>query len=105
IEKYKDLFSPEMKALLYVVNIESPAQVEIEGITFVLIPLVQGVPWNEAIDELALEKSDFKGQSSADKLVTLLDELKTYKPKYPVTPLTDVVAGATDVKREGWGAV
>ncbi|MCG7996417.1 MAG: hypothetical protein JAZ06_13455 [Candidatus Thiodiazotropha taylori] len=105
IEKYKDLFSPEMKALLYVVNIESPAQVEIEGITFVLIPLVQGVPWNEAIDELALEKSDFKGQSSADKLVTLLDELKTYKPKYPVAPLTDVVAGATDVKREGWGAV
>ncbi|MCG7866641.1 MAG: hypothetical protein JAY74_09745 [Candidatus Thiodiazotropha taylori] len=105
IDKYKDLFSPEMKALLYVVNIESPAQVEIEDVTFVLIPLVQGVPWNEVLDELALEKSDFKGQSSADKLVTLLDELKTYKPKYPVTPLTDVVAGATDVKREGWGAV
>ena len=33
IEKYKDFFAPEMKALLYVVNIESPAQVEIEGIT------------------------------------------------------------------------
>jgi hypothetical protein len=57
------------------------------------------------IDELALEKSDFKGQSSADKLVTLLDELKGYKPKYPTTPLADVLAGATDVTREGWGAV
>ncbi|MEJ2622880.1 MAG: hypothetical protein P8163_22390 [Candidatus Thiodiazotropha sp.] len=105
IEKYKALFSPEMKALIYVVNIDSPAQVEIEGITFVLIPLVQGVPWNEVLDELALEKSDFKGQSSADKLVTLLDELKGYKPKYPSAPLADVLAGATDVKREGWGAV
>jgi hypothetical protein len=105
IEKYKALFSPEMKALLYVVNIEAPAQVEIEGITFILIPLVQGVPWNETIDELALEKSDFKGQSSADKLVTLLEEMQGYKPKYPATPLQDVLANATDSKREGWGAV
>jgi hypothetical protein len=105
IEKYKALFSPAMKALLYVVNIESPAQVEIDGITFILIPLVQGVPWNEAIDELALEKSDFKGQSSADKLVTLLEEMQGYKPKYPVTPLQDVLGSATGIKREGWGAV
>ncbi|MET0055383.1 MAG: hypothetical protein ABW108_11275, partial [Candidatus Thiodiazotropha sp. 6PLUC10] len=81
VEKYKADFSPEMKALLYVVNIEDPAQVEIEGITFVLIPMTQGVPWNETIDELGLEKSDFKGQSSADKLVTLLDEMQSYKPK------------------------
>ena len=105
IEKYKDAFSPEMKALLYVVNIAASVQVEIEGITFVLIPLVQGVPWNEAIDELALEKSDFKGQSAADKLVTLYEEMQGYQPKYPLSPLDDVLAGATDVKREGWGAV
>ena len=105
VEKYADSFSPEMKSILYVVNIPSATQVEIDGITFVLIPLIQGVPWNEAIDELALEKSDFKGQSSADKLVTLLDELKGYKPKYPLTTLEEAVANATDIKREGWGAV
>jgi hypothetical protein len=105
IEKYKALFSPDMKALLYVVNIDAPAQVEIEGITFVLIPLLQGVPWNEAIDELALEKSDFKGQSSADKLKTMLNEMKSYKPKYPVTTLPEVLGSATEATRENWGAV
>ncbi|MES9850603.1 MAG: hypothetical protein ABW170_02070 [Candidatus Thiodiazotropha sp. L084R] len=105
VEKYKALFSPEMKALLYVVNIETPAQIEIEGVTFVLIPLTQGVPWNETLDELGLEKSDFKGQSSADKLITLFEEMQGYKPKYPVTPLADVLANATEVKREAWGAV
>lgn len=105
VEKYKHNFSAEMKVLLYVVNIASPAQVEIEGITFVLIPLVQGVPWNEVIDELGLEKSDFKGQSSADKLVTLFQEMQRYKPNYPSMSLDDVIANATDVKREGWGAI
>lgn len=105
VEKYKDDFAPDMKALIYIVNLADPAQVEIEGINFVLIPLVQGVPWNEILDEFALEKSDFKGQSAADKIVTLLDEFKSYKPKYPEVSLEDVLAAATDTVREGWGAV
>ena len=51
IDKYKDDFGPEMKALLYIVDISEPAVVEVEGVEFVLIPLVQGVPWNEATEE------------------------------------------------------
>jgi hypothetical protein len=105
IEKYKADFDEDMLALLYVVNIDAPAQVDIGDIEFVLIPLLQGVPWNEAMDELALEKSDFKGQSAADKIVTLYEEIKGYKPKYANALLEDVVASATAVKREGWGAV
>jgi hypothetical protein len=105
LERYAADFAEDMRALLYVVNIDSPAQVEVEGINFVLIPLTQGVPWNETIDELGLEKSDFKGQSAADKIATLFDELKSYKPKYASVSLDAVLASATDVKREGWGAV
>lgn len=105
VEKYQSDFAEDMLALIYVVNIENPAQVAIDGINFVLIPLLQGVPWNEAIDELALEKSDFKGQSPADKIVTLHQELKGYKPKYPAATLEEVLVSATDIKREGWGAV
>lgn len=105
LDKYKADFSPEMKAVIYVVNIEKPVQTEIDGISFVLIPMVQGVPWNEVIDELALEKSDFKGQSAADKIVTLFDEMQSYKPKYPTLSLDEVLASATETVREGWGAV
>lgn len=105
IDRYRDDFSPEMRALIYVVNLSVSCQVEIEGIRFVLIPLIQGVPWNEVIDELGLEKSDFKGQSAADKIVTLLDELKSYKPKYPEISLDETMASVTDVVREGWGAI
>jgi hypothetical protein len=105
IEKYKDDFSPEMKAVIYVVNIKESVQVELEGINFVLIPLVQGVPWNEVLDELALEKSDFKGQSAADKVLTIYKELQDYTPKYPSSSMEDAMANTTDVVREGWGAV
>lgn len=105
IEKYQSDFSAHMLSVIYVVNIPNPIQVQIAGLNFVLIPLTQGVPWNEVIDELALEKSDFKGQSSADKLVTLFNELKSYKPKYPSISLEQALEETTDTVREAWGAV
>jgi hypothetical protein len=88
-----------------VVNLERSVVVEAEGVEFILIPLLQGVPWNEVIDELGLEKSDFKGQSAADKIVTLYDELAAYKPKYGAVSLGELHQLATDEVREGWGAV
>lgn len=105
VEKYQADFASDMKAVLFVVNIKDPVQVVVEGINFVLIPLVQGVPWNEIIDELGLEKSDFKGQSASDKIVTLCNELQSYTPKYPTVTLDEALAAATDSVREVWGAV
>lgn len=105
VDKYSADFDASIKIVLFVVDIESPMQVEIQGVMFTLIPLVQGVPWNELLDELGLEKSDFKGQSAADKIVTLADELKSYKPKYPVVELDAALAATTDTVREGWGAI
>lgn len=105
VEKYQADFAPDMQTLMYVVNIDKPMQVELAGIDFVLIPLIQGVTWNEALDELALEKSDFKGQSAADKIVTLYKELLDYKPKSPKLSLDEALAATTDTVREAWGAV
>jgi hypothetical protein len=105
VEKYKADFAPDMKALMYIVNIQAPVQVEIKGINFVLIPLIQGVPWNELIEEVRLDKSDFKGLSAADKVVKMVDELQSYKPKYPAASLDDVLVSTIDVKRQGWGAI
>lgn len=105
LEKYSADFAADMQAVLFVVNIKEGMQVDINGINFVLIPLVQGVPWNEIIDELALEKSDFKGQSPADKIITVYNELKSYAPKYPKVSLDEALAQTTDTVRHLWGAV
>lgn len=107
VEKYKDDFSPELKAVIYVVDITKPMQLELAGINFVLIPMTEGVVWNELVDELCLEKSDFKGKSTGDKVVTVYDELAGYQPKFDVVgDFTGAMAFASsDIKREAWGAV
>ncbi|RLT96894.1 hypothetical protein [Ketobacter sp.] len=105
VDKYGSDFAPGLKGILFIVDLKDPMKIELGGADLTLIPLVQGVPWNEAMEELALEKGDFKGQSPADKLVTLAAELASYKPKYPAASLDDALACTTDAKREVWGAV
>lgn len=104
-EKYQTDFASDLKAVMFVVNIKSRSQVVIDGINFILIPMVQGVPWNEIIDELALEKSDFKGQSSADKILTVYNELQSYTPKSPTVSLEEALAAITAAVRAAFGAV
>ncbi len=106
IDKYSADFSSEMCALFYVVNIPDPMQVKIDGINFLLLPLTDGIAWNEMTEELGLEKSDFKGKSPADKVVVAYDELKSYKPKYPeVSSYEEALTKTADIKREDRGPV
>jgi len=106
VERYGDDFGADMCTLFYVVNITAAMQLTMNGVNFILIPLTDGIAWNEMTEELGLEKSDFKGQSPADKIVTAYDELKTYKPKYPVVEsFSDAMTMTADIKREGRGPV
>jgi len=105
VGKYGADFASDMTAVLFVVNIKTRAQVIIDGTTFILIPLVNGVPWNEIIDELAMEKSDFKGQSSADKILTVYQALQSYAPKSSSISLDEALAATTNTIREVAGAV
>lgn len=107
VEKYKDDFAADMGALLFVVDITKRMQVELAGINFILIPLVEGIAWNELLDELGLDKGDFKGQSSAQKIVTAYSDFKSsYKPKGDRLSLEEAkVFTSADLRREGYGAV
>ncbi|GAB1257739.1 hypothetical protein NBRC116494_22410 [Aurantivibrio plasticivorans] len=105
LDRYQADFADDIAILLFVVNAKENAIYEIGSAKAIIIPLVQGVPWNEAIDELALEKSDFKGQKPADKIATVYAELKSYKAKGTVKSLDQLLADVTEEKREAWGAV
>ncbi|OYY92685.1 MAG: hypothetical protein B7Y41_14875 [Hydrogenophilales bacterium 28-61-23] len=105
VEKYQAWFTPGMGALLLVVNIAKPMRVELAGVGFVLLPLSDGLIWNELIDELKLDKSDFKGQSSGEKVVTLYQAYQDYRPSYESVPLAEALSRATDAKRAYHGAV
>lgn len=105
IEKYRATFSTGMGALLYVVNIAQPMQVEAAGVNFVLLPLADGLAWNELVDELRLEKSDFKGQSSGEKVYTLYKAYQDYRPHAQSASLDEAMDRTTDAKRAIHGAV
>lgn len=106
VEKYKADFAPGMMAIIYVVNIATPMQLELEGINFALIPMQEGIPWNELNDEAGLQKGDMKKLSSGDKVYTVWKELGGYKPKGDKVTL-DVALSKIDagLKRVERGAI
>jgi len=91
--------------LFFVANLGKPFKTTLAGKTTYLIPLQRGIVWNELIEELRLEKSDFKGQSGEEKIVTLYGAFRDYKPKYPDVSWDEASANLVAEKREVWGAV
>ena len=81
VEKYKDDIAADAVALVYVENISKALKVELEGITYGLLPFKQGLVWNELLEELYIEKSELKGQSAEDKVAIAYAAAKTYKIK------------------------
>lgn len=105
MEKFGVDFTPATIAVMFTVNIPKPFVSTINGATVVFIPLVEGLCWNELIDLAALEKGDFKGQSSADKVVTVFNALLSNKYKYPEVSVEEALKTTNNAKREVHGAV
>ena len=96
---------PDCTTILFVDNLAVDAVIEQDGRRYVLILHPEGLIWNELMDLFYVEKSDLKGQSSEDKVVTVYEAAKGYAPKFPIKTLDEVIATKTGVVREAWGAV
>ena len=105
LDRYAAYFTPDTRVVLYVVNIGDPMQVEVAGVNMILIPMVDGIVWNELVDEVGLEKSDFKGQSSADKVITVFNAFKGYRPKYQKVSLEQALDRTIVAERVDRGPV
>lgn len=89
VEKYKNDIAQDCIALIYVENIAKGLQVELEGVTYILIPFKEGLVWNELLEELYIEKSELKGQSAEDKVAIAYAAAKSYTPKSPLVSFTE----------------
>ena len=105
VEMYKGDFDPNMLAIIYVVNITQPMQVELEGINFALIPMREGVAWNELMDEGGLDKQDLKKMSSGQKVYTVYKALSGFKPGGEQVTLEQALERTADITREERGAL
>jgi hypothetical protein len=89
VEKYKADIAPDAIAIVYVENIGKSLQVELEGVTYILLPFKEGLVWNELLEELYIEKSELKNQSAEDKVAIAYAAAKTYKSKAPLVSLAE----------------
>jgi hypothetical protein len=105
LDGYKADFAPDMRALLYVVDISKPLQIKADGAHFILVPLIDGLVWNELLDELNLQKSDFKGQSSGEKVRTVYESFLRYRPNYENVSLIEALTRTNNAKRLDRGPV
>jgi len=92
-------------AVFFTVNIPKAFVATVNGASVVFIPLVQGMVWNELSDLVGLDKGDFKGQSPADKVVTVFKALKAKQFKSPEMSLADAMQTTNNAKRETHGAI
>jgi hypothetical protein len=106
VAMYKDDFAPDMKAMMYVVDLTSPLQIQLEGVNFALIPMQEGITWNELLDEAGLDKRDLKSMSSGDKVYAVYEGVKDYKPKGELVTLEEALAKTDpELKRPERGAL
>ena len=92
VEKYKADIAEDAVAIVYIENISKALQVELEGVTYKLLPFKEGLVWNEILEELYIEKGELKGQSAEDKVAIAYAAAKTYKSKGAVVSLDEADA-------------
>lgn len=106
IERYLPACTPDTRLVMYVVNLGKPMRIEVGGIVLPLIPMPEGMVWVTLCDELSLDKDDFKGQSSGNKVLTVYKAMADLKTgKFPLCSLEEAYASATSAKRAVFGAI
>ncbi len=100
IEKYGSYLTPDTCTLFFVENIAAPLQVELLGTVFKFVPYKEGMIWNETLDLLYIEKSDLKGQSAEDKVLTAYEAAKGYKFKADTVSFEDALSKTIVVKKD-----
>jgi hypothetical protein len=100
VEKYQADIASDCVAIVYVENIAKSLQVELAGVTYILLPYKEGLVWNEILEELYIEKSELKNQSAEDKVAIAYAAAKTYKTKAPLVTYEEAQANTFVVVKD-----
>ena len=100
VEKYKGDLTSATKLLFYVEDIAEKMKVSYEGFTFQLLPYPDGMVWNEFLETLYIEKSDLKGQSAEDKVMTVAEAAKDFDTKTDTISLEEALLNTIEVVKD-----
>lgn len=105
IERYRHDLAADVKVLFYVGDLTKPLSVDVDGVGILLIPHEEGAIWNTLMDDLRLDKEDFKGQSAEDKVITMAEGVADYRPNVDIATLDEAKTFVSARKKEHRGPV
>ncbi len=109
LPSFFEMYSADLAAganiLFYVEDLTKPAVVELNGFSAILLPHEEGAAWNTLMDDLRMDKEDFKGQSAEDKVITMAEGLAGYKAKADSVSYEQALTLVSKIKREHRGPV
>ena len=104
-ERYTGDLAPGANILFYVENLTKPVVTEMNGVAAILLPHEEGAAWNTLMDDLRMDKEDFKGQSAEDKVITMAEGLAGYKSKAESASFEQALTYVSTQRREHRGPV
>lgn len=105
MDKYSADFAEDCKLLFFVINASKDMTVEMNGFNVFIVPLREGMAWNELMEVVYIEKADLKGQSAEDKVLTVFNALGDFKESSNKVSYDEALTFVTEAKRQAWGAV
>lgn len=92
-EMYKADLAADVRMLFYVANIGKNLVIDVDGVVSTLLPHAEGgAVWSLLMDDLRLDKEDFKGQTPEDKVITIYEALKDFSTKAESPSMADALA-------------
>ncbi len=104
-EQYLPDLASDAKLLFFVVNLPKDDKLMLSGHECQLVSLPAGIVWNSLCEYLYLEKSDFKGQDSGEKIKTVYDAFTSHKSGDGFIEWDALLASRTEAKRATRGAL
>jgi len=80
------------------VDISKKYQVDLDGVTFYVLPLDEATVYNEILDQLYLEKGDLKKLSNEAKIDAITDAAGNSRGGFPITPYAQALAEMGPIK-------
>ncbi len=106
MERYGEHIPADLKVMLYIVDASKTMKVDYEGKSLYVTPYEESTVWQLIMEDLYVEKSDMKGQSPEEKVVTMFDASKDYNPKFEELSYDDALGFMVEgAKRAIHGAV
>lgn len=105
IERYQADLSVQAVVLFYVENLGKALKVNLNGMDIALLPHDGGAVWNTLMDDLKLDKDDFKGHDTEDKVWVMYQALQGFAPRLDTLSYENALSHVVTHRREARGAI